>query len=49
MAEWVGKGDISHQAHLDIVVDYVKTKEMKGGAEMDEIVKDCGVGVKLSN
>ena len=45
----MGVGDICHQAHLDFTVDYIKTKEMKGGAEIAEIVKDCGVGVKLSN
>ena len=49
LAKWVVAGDIAHQAHLDLIVDYIKNKELKGGAEDAEIVKDCGVGVKLTN
>ena len=27
LAKWVGTGDIGHQAHLDLTVDYIKTKD----------------------
>ena len=49
LAAWVGNGDISHQSHLDCTLEYIKIKEMKGGAELEEVKKECEVGVKWTN
>jgi glutaminyl-tRNA synthetase len=49
LSRWVGTGDISSQNHLDYIIDYIRGKEGKGGAEVEEVQKDCGVGVKLTN
>jgi len=49
LASWVAKGDISNPSQLDFTIDYIKSWELKGGADLKALEKDCGVGVKLSN
>ena len=34
LAKWVGSGEISNPNQLDYVIDYLRTQESKGGADM---------------
>jgi len=49
LAEWVGSNDISNPNQLDFTIEYLKDQELKGGAVIETLKKDCGVGVKLTN
>ena len=49
LAEWVGSSDISNPNQLDFTIEYLKNQELKGGANIEELKKACGVGIKLSN
>lgn len=49
LAQFVGSGDISNPNQLDFTIDYLKNAELKGGVGIEQLKKDCGVGVKLSN
>ena len=48
LAREVGTGGISNPNHLDFVLDYLTKNEKKGGVDMDKFVKECGIGMKLS-
>mgnify|MGYP000191603751 CR=1 FL=1 len=49
LAKWVAAGDITNQSHLDVIIDFIKPRELKGGVSLEEIKKTCQVGVKLTN
>ncbi len=49
LANWVGAGQIDNPNHLDFAIEYIKTWELKGGADAEQVKKDCFVGVKFSN
>ncbi len=49
LSTFVGSGDISNPNQLDYTIDYLKTAELKGGADIEQLKKDCGVGLKLTN
>jgi glutaminyl-tRNA synthetase len=48
LSEWVGSNDISNPNQLDYTIEYLKTAELRGGADIEQLKKDCGVGVKLT-
>lgn len=48
LAKHVGSGGISNASQLDFSIEYLKNKQLKGGVDMEEFAKDCGVGVKLT-
>lgn len=48
MAKYVGNGSISNANQLDFSIEYLKNKQSKGGVVLEEFIKDCGVGIKLS-
>jgi hypothetical protein len=48
LAVFVGKGEISNPNQLDYTIEYLKNQELKGGANIEDLKKDCGVGIKLS-
>lgn len=48
LARWVGNSDISNPNQLDFTIEYIKNWELKGGAELEQLKVDCGVGVKLT-
>lgn len=48
LAEWVGAGDISNPNQLDYAIEYLKAEELKGGADLEQVRKVCGVGVKIT-
>jgi hypothetical protein len=49
LSSWVGSGDISNPSQLDFTIEYIKNWEMKGGADIEQLKKDCGVSLKLTN
>jgi glutaminyl-tRNA synthetase len=49
LAGWVGTGAIDNPNHLDFTIDYIRNWELKGGADIAQVQKECGVGVKLTN
>jgi len=48
LAKHVGSGGISNASQLDFSIEYLKNKQLKGGVDLEEFAKDCGVGVKLT-
>lgn len=48
LAKEVGSGDISNQNQLDYIIEYFLKAEKKGGVDFEAYVKDCGIGIKLS-
>jgi hypothetical protein len=48
LAKHVGSGDIYNASQLDYAIEYLKNKQAKGGVDLVQFAKDCGVGVKLS-
>ena len=39
---------MSNPNQLDFVIDYLKVHEAKGGADMEALKKECGIGVVLT-
>lgn len=48
LATWVGSNDISNPNQLDFAIEYLKSEELKGGADLEQVRKACGVGIKLT-
>jgi glutaminyl-tRNA synthetase len=48
LAGWVGFNEISNPNQLDFTIEYLKAEELKGGADLEQLKKACGVGVKLT-
>lgn len=48
LAREIGKGDISNPNQLDYIIEYMTKMEKKGGVDFNNYVKDCGIGVKLT-
>ena len=47
LAKQVGSGGINNPNQMDYVLEYLTKNQKKGGVNMDEFVKDCGIGKKI--
>ena len=49
LAKHVGSGDIYNPNQLDYAIDYLISGEKKGGIDIAQFNKNCGIGIKHSD